>query len=192
MEQSAHELLARIWQMVVLAALSASSCHDTGWCVQQGEPATPHTAPATAASQPLASPVTDATPSRRDAGPAVARPESPERIEAAASEARQLTAALLSGGVDRREVTSVADIRGYRLYRRGLYRQARVWFEIGVEIDPTFEPCLHNAARVAALLGDQDAARAHLAQLARLDTPMGRRFLRSLAAESPRQESREQ
>lgn len=115
---------------------------------------------------------------------AAARPEPEARLRRAAEEARQLTSALLKGGVARREVTSIADIRGYRLYRRGRYREARVWFEAGVRIDPTFEPCLYNAARLSALVGDLSAARERLQQLRRRGTPLSARYLAQAAGDA--------
>jgi Flp pilus assembly protein TadD len=76
--------------------------------------------------------------------------------------------------VQRREVASVADMRGYRLYRRRVFGQARSWFLIAVEVDPSFELSLYNAARCSALLGEVRSARALLDRLRKLDTPLAR------------------
>ncbi len=105
-------------------------------------------------------------------------------MAATQAEAQRLTRALLAGGVAAREVTSVADIRGYRLFRRRYHRQAQVWFETAVGVDPTFEPALYNAALTAALLADRPRALRHLERLRRLGTPLGRRRL-TRAARSP-------
>lgn len=72
----------------------------------------------------------------------------------------------------------MADIRGYRLFKRRYFRQARIWFEAAVRSDPTFEPALFNAARAAAAAGDLAAARRHLRRLQRLNTPLARSRLR--------------
>lgn len=121
-------------------------------------------------------------PPPREPGPPLAETE--EQIAAAEKEARDLVRALLEGGISPREVTSMADIRGYRLFRRRLFGQARAWFEAAVRTDPRFEPVLFNAARAAAAHGDLAAARAHLERLRRLDTPLARSRLR-LAATDP-------
>jgi Tfp pilus assembly protein PilF len=71
----------------------------------------------------------------------------------------------------------MADIRGYRLFRRRYFAQARVWFEEAIALDPSFEPALFHAARAAALLGDVAGARRHLDRLRGLGTPMSRRQL---------------
>ena len=112
---------------------------------------------------------------RPDPGPP--RAETAQRVAAARAEAARLTKALRAGGVAAREVTSVADIRGFRLFKRRSYRQAQVWFEAAVGVDPTFEPSLYNAALTAAVLGDPARARRHLAALRRLGTPLSRRRL---------------
>ena len=82
--------------------------------------------------------------------------------------------ALIGGGVARREAASVADMRGYRLYRRRLFGQARAWFRAAVSIDSSFEPGLYNGARCATLLGDLSEARSLLHRLHRLATPLAR------------------
>jgi Tfp pilus assembly protein PilF len=72
----------------------------------------------------------------------------------------------------------MADIRGYRFYRQRYFRQAQAWFEVAVRSDPTFEPSLRNAARVAALLGEPQRAQNLLHRLGRLNTPLSRSLLR--------------
>lgn len=99
-------------------------------------------------------------------------------MEAARREARSLVNTLRAGGVAPREVTSTADIRGYRLYRRRYFRQALAWLEAAVRTDPTFEPALFNAARAAAAAGELEAARGYLRRLAALETPLARDRLR--------------
>lgn len=121
-------------------------------------------------------------PPPREPGPA--REEPPARVEAAAKEARGLTRALKAGGVDAREVAAVADMRGYRLYRKRYFRQAQVWFEAAATADPSFEPALLNAARCAILLERPDRARAFVSTLQRLNTPLAKSRL-SLAKEDP-------
>lgn len=121
-------------------------------------------------------------PPPREPGPP--REESEEQVRRAEREARKLVEALIQGGVERREVCSMADIRGHRLFRRRYFRQARVWFEAAVRTDPTFEPALLNAARATAAAGDRAAAVRHLKALEKLGTPLARSRLR-LAAEDP-------
>ena len=111
-------------------------------------------------------------PPPREPGPA--RVEPPATVEAAGVEARRLTRALRSGGVDPREVAAVADMRGYRLYRKRYFRQAQVWFEIAASVDPSFEPALLNAARCAVLLKQPSRAQELLRSLGRLNTPLSR------------------
>jgi hypothetical protein len=121
-------------------------------------------------------------PPAREPGPP--REETAEQVQNAEEEARKLVAALIEGGVERREVCSMADIRGHRLFRRRFFKQARVWFEAAVRADPTFEPALLNAARATAAAGDRAAALRHLKALEKLGTPLARSRLR-LAAEDP-------
>jgi tetratricopeptide (TPR) repeat protein len=118
----------------------------------------------------------------REPGPP--RAESDEQVERARREAEALVVSLRAGGVAPREVTSTADIRGFRLFRRRYFRQARVWFEAAVRSDPTFEPALYNAARAAAAAGDLRAAREHLRRLAALKTPLARGKLRQARDDS--------
>lgn len=75
----------------------------------------------------------------------------------------------------------MADIRGYRLYRRRYFHQAHVWFEAAIRVDPSYELSLFNAARTAALLGRTTRAQAHLESLRRLDTPLAKDRLRRVA-----------
>ncbi len=91
---------------------------------------------------------------------------------------------LIAGGIAKREVTSIADIRGYRLYRRRYFGRAHIWFSAAVRTDPTYELSLYNAARTAALLGKVDTAQGLLQRLRRLDTPLARHRLQ-LAASDP-------
>ena len=71
----------------------------------------------------------------------------------------------------------MADIRGYRLFRKRYFGQARVWSEEAIALDPSFEPALFHAARAAALLGDVAGSRRQLDRLRVLGTPMSRRQL---------------
>lgn len=121
-------------------------------------------------------------PPPREPGPP--RPETDAQVEAARREARSLVSSLRAGGVAPREVTSTADIRGYRLFRRRYFRQALAWLEAAVRSDPSFEPALYNAARAAGAAGDTDAARGYLRRLADLQTPLARDRLR-VAREDP-------
>jgi hypothetical protein len=123
-----------------------------------------------------------ASPPPREEGPP--RSESPAQVATAQLEANRLVLALSKGGVPSREVASVADMRGYRLYRGRLFAQARAWFLAATRVDPSFELSLYNAARCDALLGDGTQARAYLARLRRLDTPLARSRLR-LAERDP-------
>ena len=115
-------------------------------------------------------------PPAREPGPP--RDEAPRQVAAARQEAAQLVARLKAGGVDGREAASVADMRGYRLYRRRNFKQAQAWFEAAVQADPTFEPALFNAARCAALLGRREQAAERLRGLQKLDTPLSRSRLK--------------
>jgi len=118
------------------------------------------------------------------------REEGPPRAETAAElasserEARTLIESLRAGGVPGREAASVADIRGYRLYRRRCYGQALAWFEAALAAEPGHELALLNAARSAHLRGQDRRARLLLARLARLETALARSPLRR-AAEDP-------
>lgn len=121
-------------------------------------------------------------PPPREEGPP--RPESPEQLAAAAREARALVQSLRAGGVPGREAASVADIRGYRLYRRRFYGQALAWFEAALAAEPAHELALLNAARAAHLLGQDDLARRHLTSLSRIGTELARSRLRRAAEDS--------
>ena len=121
-------------------------------------------------------------PPPREPGPA--RKEPPAKMEAATKEASGLTRALKASGVDAREVAAVADMRGYRLYRKRYFRQAQIWFEAAATADPSFEPALFNAARCAILLEHPARARALVSTLMRLNTPLAKSRL-SLAKEDP-------
>ena len=116
--------------------------------------------------------------------PGKPRAESAALLRRTAREARVFVDVLLSGGIDRREVCSMADIRGHRLFRGRYFGQARAWFDAALRTDPTFEPALFNAARAAAAAGDPGAARRHLKTLRRLDTPLARSRLQ-LAEQDP-------
>ena len=111
-------------------------------------------------------------PPPRQAGPP--RPETAESVDAARGEAKKLADAMLLAGVAPREVASVADTRGYRLFRTRRHGAALAWFERAIQMDPTYELSLYNAARCAALLGDTPAAIKHLYTLQRLNTPLSR------------------
>jgi len=110
-------------------------------------------------------------------------PATPERLRAERAEVDRLTEALLDGGISPRQVASICDIRGFRLYGRQRYARARVWFERAVRLDPRFEPALYNAARAAAKVGDIAAARRMLQLLRQLGTPLGRRQLERAATD---------
>lgn len=121
-------------------------------------------------------------PTPREPGPA--REETRSRVARAREEAEQLARTLLDSGVDRREVASMLDIRGYRLFRRRYFRSALAWFERAARADATFEPGLFHGARAACLAGDLERARQLLLALQHRDTPMSRARLR-LAATHP-------
>jgi tetratricopeptide (TPR) repeat protein len=110
----------------------------------------------------------------REAGPP--RREPADTVARERAEAKRLLAGL-RGSVSARQLTSMADIRGYRLYRERRFQRAQVWFEAAVRTDPSYEYSRYNAARVASLLGEADRAQAHLNQLAQLETPLSRRLL---------------
>lgn len=114
-------------------------------------------------------------PTPREPGPP--RDETKEQLARAAQEAAKLSADLVKSGIPPREVASMADIRGYRLFRKRYFGMARRWFMTAARTDPSFEPAHYNAARAAALLGDTAAARRHLERLRELGTPMSRRKL---------------
>lgn len=118
----------------------------------------------------------------REKGPP--RPETVEQVAAAADEGRRLVSALTQSGVPAREVASVADMRGYRLYRRRYFGQALAWFRSAIAVDSTFELSLYNAARCTALLGHSGEAAEMLGQLRRLGTPLSRARL-ELATSDP-------
>jgi len=121
-------------------------------------------------------------PAPRDPGPR--RPESPEQLAKAQVAASTFTRTLRASGLDRREVTALADIRGYRLYKRRFFGRAHAWFLAAVAMDGRYELSLYNAARTAALLGRLDQARGLLARLAKLGTPLSRMRL-ALARKDP-------
>jgi hypothetical protein len=114
-------------------------------------------------------------PPREDGPP---RSETREELERSAHEANLLCRSLRAGGVPGREVASVADIRGYRLYRRRFYGKALAWFEAALVAEPGHELALLNAARAARLLHRDEDARRHLAALARLESELSRSLLR--------------
>lgn len=118
-------------------------------------------------------------PPPREEGPP--RAESREQLAQARREAAALVASLRAGGVPAREAASVADIRGYRLYRRRSYGQALAWFDAALAAEPGHELALLNAARAARLLGDDARARRHLLSLERLGTSLARSLLRRAA-----------
>lgn len=117
----------------------------------------------------------------REPGPP--RLETKQEIAAARRRARAFVAKL-KGSLNAREVTALADIRGYGFYRQRYFGQAHAWFLAAVDTDPRFELSLYNAARTAALLGRAAEARRLLARLRALDTPLARMRLK-LAAKDP-------
>jgi hypothetical protein len=149
----------RIRALPLLAALALLACSH------RSRPAGPDLGPEVG-------PPRFAPPPPREPGPP--RTEEAAQVEAAAKEARALVQSLVQGGVPAREAASVADMRGYRLYRRRLFGQARAWFRAAVEADPRFELSLFNGARCAALLGDLGEARTFLDRLSALATPLAR------------------
>lgn len=110
----------------------------------------------------------------REPGPP--RAETREHVTREEQEANALLGAL-GAAVSRGQLASMADIRGYRHYHARRYRRAQVWFEHAVRLAPSYELSLYNAARVAALLGELERARTHLAALGALRTPMAARAL---------------
>jgi len=118
----------------------------------------------------------------REEGPP--REEAAGEVRAARTEAAQLTRSLLAGGISRREVASIADMRGYRHFKRRRFAQARAWFLQALAADTTFELSAYNAARCAALLGNLAEARALLGRLRTRDTLLARSLLRR-AAQDP-------
>ncbi len=121
-------------------------------------------------------------PPPREPGPH--RQEPRRQVAAAREEAGRLVSSLAAGGIDAREAASVADMRGYRLYRKRHIKKAQAWFEAAVKADPSFEPPLLNAARCAVLLNQPERARGHLRTLKQLDTPLARSRL-NIATSDP-------
>jgi hypothetical protein len=117
----------------------------------------------------------------REPGPA--HPETAAEIAAARRRARAFVATL-KGSLNPREITALADIRGYGFYRRRFFGRAHEWFLAAVATDPRFELSLYNAARTAALLGRRSEARRLLERLRVLDTPLARMRLK-LATRDP-------
>ncbi|PIE17044.1 MAG: hypothetical protein CSA65_09825 [Proteobacteria bacterium] len=111
----------------------------------------------------------------REPGPP--RPETVAEIAAARQRARGFVATL-KGSLNRREVTALADIRGYGFYRQRQFGQAHEWFLAAVATDPSFELSLYNAARTAALLGRFEEAKRLIERLRALDTPLARMRLK--------------
>ncbi|MBW2731290.1 MAG: hypothetical protein JRH20_02795 [Deltaproteobacteria bacterium] len=146
-----------------------------GACERRTPTPTPPTgrAPAQApASLPTHETFRTLRPLPREKGPA--RKETPQAVAATIREARSFTQQMVSGQISRREVTAMADIRGYRLYRQRYFEQAHAWFEAAIRVDPSYELSLFNAARTAALTKRLKRAREHLESLRRLDTPLAR------------------
>jgi hypothetical protein len=164
---------------VIVVVIGSLSLTPTGCTCPGSEPAKTVTAGASAGADHGQSMdevrPSSLQPSPREPGPP--REEPAEQLERARAEARAWTRTLAKGDFSRREAASIADIRGYRLFRKRYFGQARVWFEEATRLDPTFEPALFHAARTAALLGDVAGARRHLARLRGLGTPMSRRQL---------------
>ncbi len=119
---------------------------------------------------------TSLAPTPREPGPPKIELES--QIIKTRSEVTQWLAALEQNNFPAREIASMADIRGYRLYRKRFFKQAHIWFEAAAKVDPSYELALFNAARTAVLLGDVLAARKHLFRLKKLDTPLSRSRLK--------------
>ena len=132
-------------------------------------------------ARPKSKPFESLLPEQREPGPK--RPESAAEIAAEDKRAKDFTGKLL-GSVNRREVTAMADIRGYRLYKRRYFARAHSWFRAAVAADPRFELALYNAARTATLLGKREEALGYLRRLASLGTPLARARLK-LARKDP-------
>ncbi len=114
----------------------------------------------------------------REAGPP--RHEEERAILAARKEAKEIARSLLGGGISRREVASIADMRGYRHYRKRRYGQALAWFQRATQTDPSFELSAFNAARCAALLGRGAEALPLLRRLRTMDTSLSRALLQQV------------
>lgn len=111
-------------------------------------------------------------PIKRQPGPP--RKESESEENKAKIKARKFVEDLRRGKINRREITALADIRGYRLYRMRYFKRAHQWFEAAIENDPSFELSLYNGARTAALTGRLKRARQLLSMLKILDTPLSK------------------
>lgn len=157
------------------ACCKASGCNPAGSSRQriEGSGATDSSGAQAPPSAESAAPVL--LPPREEGPP---RPEEQQSIQAAGAEAEALARSLLAGGISRREVASIADMRGYRLFRKRRYAQAHAWFIRATQVDGTFELSLFNAARCAALLDRGPEAHALLHRLRALKTPLSRSLAR--------------
>ena len=174
LESSRTTLLLMPPALPVALALALSGCD----CRAEERSGPRRSADSTKASDPANQP-SPLQLAPREFGPP--RPESTEQLDQAQQEARRWTGDLLKGGLARREVASMADIRGYRLFRRRSFGRALRWFTTAARVDPTYEPSRFNAARAAALLGDVAAAQEHLTRLRGLKTPLSLRQLDAAA-----------
>jgi hypothetical protein len=111
-------------------------------------------------------------PQPREPGPP--RDESDADLKRTEREVSGFIGKLLKSDFSRRELTAMADIRGYRHYRNRRFKQAYIWFFHASFVDPKFELSHYNAARCAALIGRCDWVFEHLARLRSLGTPLSR------------------
>ena len=121
-------------------------------------------------------------PPPRQPGPA--RRETPAQLKRVQAEAERFVSSLLAAQYSRREITSMADIRGYQLYLNRYVASADLWFREAIRADPSFELSLFNGARTAALLGQRERAAQLIESLRKLDTPLARARL-ALAEQDP-------
>lgn len=175
--------LNALWALAFLGVAMSLNCHGCRETSEPGPGGLPAGEVVVGAPRDKAGHRVDGTaPPPREPGPA--RPESAQAIERTRKEVDQWTRSFRQSGLGSREISSLADIRGYRLYRRRNFRRAQLWFDAAVAADPSFEVPLYNAARVAALNGDRGRAVKLLAKLAALNTPLAKRRLQ-LAAKDP-------
>jgi len=154
--------------VLLCAALVTSGCHDGCSCYAPPAATKPD---AEGKRSPVAA--RGGLPPPHAPGPPAR--ETAAQLAAAEAEAQSLLTSLAGSGLSSREVAAIADIRGFRLYHQRHFREAQVWFEAAVRLDPRYEPSRYNAARAAAQVGDLELARYHLEQLKALGTPLSRR-----------------
>jgi|GEM_PF-4914062 hypothetical protein len=158
---------------VLVILTTGPSCRDQNVSGASPPPSIQSPTKTTGVGSPPQTHVDRTAPPAREPGPA--RPETAQMLEKTRKEVGQWLASFRESGLAPREISSLADIRGYRLYRRRYFRQAQVWFDAAVNADSTFEVPLYNAARAAGLNGDRRRARELLRKLAALNTPLAKR-----------------